>query len=116
MDNRCFINISCYIEVNTPSFSLKKLLIFVYSNLLKHECKNEKCIVCGSNCYFDDSYAATFICCSDRRTSTKRKTECAFSFVDDMTYDGLNVLGNSEIISPNLDKLVSSVSVFPIHI
>ena len=22
-----------------------------------------------------------------------------------MTYDGLNVLGNSEIISPNLDKL-----------
>ena len=38
----------------------------------------------------------------------KEKPNVLFLFVDDMTYDGLNVLGNSEIISPNLDKLVSS--------
>lgn len=38
----------------------------------------------------------------------QEKPNVLFLFVDDMTYDGLNVLGNSEIISPNLDKLISN--------
>ncbi len=34
------------------------------------------------------------------------KPDILFIFVDDMTYDGLNALGNHQIISPNIDKLV----------
>ncbi|MFR9620997.1 MAG: sulfatase-like hydrolase/transferase [Rikenellaceae bacterium] len=34
------------------------------------------------------------------------KPDVLFLFIDDMTYDGLNVLGNDEIISPNLDRLI----------
>ncbi len=36
------------------------------------------------------------------------KPDILFLFVDDMTYDGLNALGNSQIISPNMDKIVKS--------
>lgn len=36
------------------------------------------------------------------------KPNVLFLFVDDMTYDGLNILGNDEIISPNLDRLIES--------
>lgn len=36
-----------------------------------------------------------------------KKPNVLFLFVDDMTYNGLNILGNEEIISPNLDKLIS---------
>lgn len=36
------------------------------------------------------------------------KPNVLFLFVDDMTYDGLDILGNDEIISPNLDKLISN--------
>lgn len=35
------------------------------------------------------------------------KQNVLFLFIDDLTYDGLNILGNHEIISPNLDKLIS---------
>lgn len=37
----------------------------------------------------------------------KEKPNVLFLFVDDMTYNGLNILGNDEIISPNLDSLIS---------
>ena len=40
--------------------------------------------------------------------NTQTKPNVLFIFVDDLTYDGLNILGNSEIISPNLDKLISN--------
>ncbi len=37
-----------------------------------------------------------------------KKPDVLFIFVDDMTFDGLNALGNKQIISPNMDKLVKS--------
>ncbi len=38
----------------------------------------------------------------------KNNPDILFIFVDDMTYDGLNALGNNQIISPNMDKIVQS--------
>ncbi len=38
----------------------------------------------------------------------QQKPDVLFIFVDDMTFDGLNALGNKQIISPNMDKLVKS--------
>ncbi len=40
--------------------------------------------------------------------SQPQKPDVLFIFVDDMTFDGLNALGNKQIISPNMDKLVKS--------
>ncbi|MFI3280563.1 MAG: sulfatase-like hydrolase/transferase [Rikenellaceae bacterium] len=37
-----------------------------------------------------------------------KKPDVLFIFVDDMTYDGLNALGNDQIISPNMDRIVQS--------
>ena len=37
-----------------------------------------------------------------------QKPDVLFLFVDDMTYNGLNELGTSDVISPNLDKLIQS--------
>ncbi|MFI3286128.1 MAG: sulfatase-like hydrolase/transferase [Rikenellaceae bacterium] len=34
------------------------------------------------------------------------KPDILFIFVDDMTYDGLNALGNRQLITPNMDKIV----------
>ncbi len=36
------------------------------------------------------------------------KPDVLFIFIDDLTFDGLNSLGNSQVISPNLDKIVNS--------
>ena len=36
------------------------------------------------------------------------KPDVLFLFVDDMTYNGLNELGTSDVISPNLDRLIQS--------
>ncbi len=44
---------------------------------------------------------------TDKDTNLQ-KPNVLFLFVDDMTYDGLNILGNNEIVSPNLDKLISN--------
>lgn len=38
----------------------------------------------------------------------QEKPNVLFLFVDDLTFDGLNVLGNSDVISPNLDRLIST--------
>lgn len=38
----------------------------------------------------------------------QEKPNVLFIFVDDMTYNGLNALGNSEIISPNMDRIVQN--------
>ncbi len=46
--------------------------------------------------------------CSPIKTTETKKPDILFIFVDDMTYDGLNALGNNQIISPNMDKLVNS--------
>ncbi len=40
-------------------------------------------------------------------TSEGTKPDVLFLFVDDLMFNCLNVLGNDEVISPNLDKLIS---------
>lgn len=42
------------------------------------------------------------------KDTKSQKPNVLFLFVDDMSSDGLKVLGNDDIISPNLDKLISS--------
>lgn len=49
-----------------------------------------------------------FLFSATTKTTEQKKPNVLFLFVDDMTYDGLNILGNKEIISPNLDKLITS--------
>ncbi len=39
--------------------------------------------------------------------SNDQKPDVLFLFVDDLTFNGLNILGNDEVISPNFDKLIS---------
>ncbi len=41
-------------------------------------------------------------------SSSEQRPDILFIFVDDMTFDGLNALGDRQIISPNFDKLVKS--------
>ncbi|MFI3278014.1 MAG: sulfatase-like hydrolase/transferase [Rikenellaceae bacterium] len=45
---------------------------------------------------------------AEAKSNVAKKPDILFIFVDDMTYDGLGALGNSDIKSPNLDKLVNS--------
>lgn len=45
---------------------------------------------------------------NNESSSKKQRPDVLFLFVDDMTFDGLHALGNNDIISPNLDKLVHS--------
>ncbi len=42
----------------------------------------------------------------------EQKPNILFIFADDQTYLGINALGNSEVITPNLDKLVNSGVTF----
>ena len=42
------------------------------------------------------------------QTVQTQKPDILFIFVDDMTYDGLNALGNHQLITPNMDKIVNS--------
>ncbi len=44
--------------------------------------------------------------------SQKEKPNILFIFADDLTYQGVHALGNEEIITPNLDKLVHSGVTF----
>ncbi len=37
-----------------------------------------------------------------------KRPDVLFIFIDDLTFDGLNALGNHQVISPNMDKLVNS--------
>ncbi len=41
-------------------------------------------------------------------TGETKQPDVLFIFIDDMTFNGANVFGNHEIISPNIDKLISS--------
>ena len=84
MDNRCFINISCYIEVNTPSFSLKKLLIFVYSNLLKHECKMKNVLCAGAIATSMIAMPQLLFAAQTEEHQRKEKPNVLFLFVDDL--------------------------------
>jgi len=52
-----------------------------------------------------------FISCTETQTE-KKKPNILFIFADDQTYEGINALGNPEVISPNLDKLARSGVTF----
>lgn len=49
--------------------------------------------------------------CTEKASETK-KPNILFIFADDQTYEGVNALGNSEVITPNLDKLAHSGVTF----
>ncbi len=50
--------------------------------------------------------------CNTPKKETPKKPNVVFIFADDMTYTAINALGNSEIQTPNLDKLVSGGTTF----
>ncbi len=50
--------------------------------------------------------------CNTHKKETPKKPNVVFIFADDMTYTAINALGNSEIQTPNLDKLVSGGTTF----
>ncbi|UXP31994.1 sulfatase-like hydrolase/transferase [Reichenbachiella agarivorans] len=43
---------------------------------------------------------------------TKQKPNIVFIFTDDQTYDAIHALGNEEIITPNMDRLVQEGTTF----
>lgn len=52
-----------------------------------------------------------FLSCTNRSTS-KKQANILFIFTDDQTYSALGALGNNEIITPNLDRLVEEGTSF----
>jgi len=54
---------------------------------------------------------AIFSACTQKST-VPQKPNILFIFADDQTYQGVNALGNPELITPNLDKLASSGVTF----
>ncbi|OVE77198.1 hypothetical protein BVX99_03300 [bacterium F16] len=53
-------------------------------------------------------FMALAVCsASAAETSVKGKPNILFIFADDQCYDTINALGNKEIKTPNLDRLVS---------
>ncbi len=50
--------------------------------------------------------------CNTPKKETPKKPNVVFIFADDMTYTAINALGNSQIQTPNLDKLVSGGTTF----
>lgn len=53
-----------------------------------------------------------FTFCQTREKQIEKKPNILFIFADDQTYMGVHALGNSEVITPNLDKLVQSGVTF----
>ncbi|RKR14308.1 arylsulfatase A-like enzyme [Maribacter vaceletii] len=51
-------------------------------------------------------------CKSEQKPKEKSKPNVVFIFADDMTYSALNSLGNKEIMTPNLDRLVHQGTTF----
>lgn len=51
-------------------------------------------------------------CNSPKKETAKPKPNIVFIFADDMTYSAINALGNNEIITPNLDRLVNHGTTF----
>ena len=50
--------------------------------------------------------------CKDDTQSENSKPNIVFIFADDMTYSAVNALGNTEIQTPNLDRLVNQGTTF----
>ncbi|WP_289062340.1 sulfatase-like hydrolase/transferase [uncultured Zobellia sp.] len=53
-----------------------------------------------------------FSCKAEKKEVTPSKPNVVFIFADDMTYSAINALGNKEIQTPNLDKLVHKGTTF----
>ena len=51
-------------------------------------------------------------CSSEKKSSQKQKPNIIFIFADDQCYNTINALGNKEVITPNLDKLVADGVTF----
>ncbi len=51
-----------------------------------------------------------FLSCNDKKENIK--PNIVFIFTDDQTYTSINALGNKEIITPNIDKLVKNGTTF----
>lgn len=56
-------------------------------------------------------FAIIFGCKTEDRNQ-ETPPNIVFIFADDMTYTAINALGNSEILTPNLDRLVASGTTF----
>ena len=53
-----------------------------------------------------------FYGCSTPKKAPQEKPNVVFIFADDMTYSAINALGNKEIETPNLDRLVQEGTTF----
>lgn len=62
------------------------------------------------------SVVLCFFSCANRTTSHVsekiNKPNIVFIFTDDQTYTSVNALGNKEIITPNLNRLVAEGTTF----
>ena len=54
----------------------------------------------------------TLFGCIAEQKETPKKPNIVFIFADDMTYTAVNALGNSEIRTPNIDRLVNQGTTF----
>ena len=52
------------------------------------------------------------ISCGEKKVAETSKPNIVFIFADDMTYTAINALGNDEIYTPNLDRLVHEGTTF----
>ncbi len=50
--------------------------------------------------------------CKETQIETPQKPNIVFVFADDMTYTAINALGNTEVKTPNLDRLVHQGTTF----
>lgn len=60
-------------------------------------------------------YVALLLCviaCQNQDSTAIKQPNFVFVFADDMTFTALNALGNTEIITPNLDRLVNNGTTF----
>ncbi|WP_372751887.1 sulfatase-like hydrolase/transferase [Labilibaculum sp.] len=55
---------------------------------------------------------STLVGCTDAKEKTPEKPNIIFLFADDQCYNTINSLGNKEMITPNLDKLVGDGVTF----
>lgn len=50
--------------------------------------------------------------CQNKQTATPQKPNIVFIFADDLTYSAIHALGNQEVQTPNLDRLVKQGTTF----
>ncbi|MEO9890938.1 sulfatase-like hydrolase/transferase [Aurantibacter sp.] len=53
-----------------------------------------------------------FFSCKEEPKETVQKPNIVFVFADDLTYTGIHALGNAEVKTPNIDKLVNQGTTF----